>query len=134
MISVALSGDGLTLAVGALQENFGATGVSDTLEDVDAAFAHMVLQHVPSPAEAVAEMARVVRPGGRVVVVDFVEHDRDWMKEKLAVQWQGFPTETVRGWFGQAGLEDLSLEVIEPPAKSHDLPATFIAAGYKRAA
>ena len=40
---------------------------------MDAAFAHMVLQYLPSPAEAVAEMIRVVRPGGLLVVVDFVQ-------------------------------------------------------------
>ena len=52
---------------------------------------------MPSPAEAVREMARVV--AGRaasVVIVDFVQHDREWMKDKLGVLWQGFDTlETV---------------------------------------
>ena len=54
--------------------------------EVDAAFAHMVLHYLPSPAEAVREMARVVKPGGHVVVVDFVRHDREWMRDELGVQ------------------------------------------------
>ena len=45
---------------------------------VDAAFAHMVLHYLPSPAEALAEMGRVVKPGGLVVVVD-----DDWVLHLL---------------------------------------------------
>ena len=101
--------------------------------EVDAAFAHMVLHYVPSPADAVREMARIVGPGGTVVVVDFVQHDREWMKEKLGVMWQGFPMETVRTWFEQAGLEGLGIEVTESAARSPELPATFIATAHKRA-
>ncbi|HVS04042.1 MAG TPA: class I SAM-dependent methyltransferase, partial [Thermoanaerobaculia bacterium] len=43
--------------------------------EVDYAFANMVLHHVEEPAAAVREMARVVRPGGRVVITDLDEHD-----------------------------------------------------------
>ena len=99
--------------------------------EVDAAFAHMVLHYVASPADAVREMARVVKPGGVVVVVDFVQHDREWMKEKLGVMWQGFPSDTVRSWFAQAGLEGLGIEQSEPAARNADLPATFIATAHK---
>ncbi len=99
--------------------------------DVQAAFAHMVLHYLPSPAEAVREMARVVAPGGRIVVVDFVQHDREWMRERLGVLWQGFPLDTVREWFDGADLVDLDIEVDEPGGKGHDIPATFIAAARK---
>ncbi len=122
-------------------EAAGAAGVESRTGDagalpladgeVDAAFAHMVLHYLPSPADAVAEMARIVRPGGRVIIVDFVQHDREWMKDKLGVLWQGFPAETVRGWFEQAGLEDLRVEEGDPPTKNQDLPATFIATANK---
>ena len=96
--------------------------------EVDAAMAHMVLHYVASPAEALHEMARIVRPGGRIVVVDFVQHDHAWMKEQLGVLWQGFALDVVQRWFREAGLEDIQVVVDEqPPRGGADLPHTFVA-------
>ena len=97
----------------------------------DAALAHMVLHYVGSPAEAIREMARVVKPGGRVVIVDFVENDREWMKQELGVLWSGFPVSAVREWLTAAGLGSIEIEQHEPARKGSDLPATFIAAATK---
>ena len=101
--------------------------------EVDAAFAHMVLQYLPSPAEALRELARVVRPGGTVVVVDFVRHDRAWMQDELGVVWLGFPPEEVARWLGEAGLAEVRLEVQPASARGADLPETFVASGTLRA-
>jgi ArsR family transcriptional regulator len=95
--------------------------------EVDAAFAHMVLHYVPQPAEAIREMARVVRPGGRVVVVDFVQHEAEWMREELGVLWLGFPSDDVVRWLEAAGLRDVRVQHYASP----DLPATFVASGLK---
>jgi SAM-dependent methyltransferase len=99
------------------------------LEDasVDAAFAHMVLHYLPSPAEALAEMARILKPGGLVVIVDFEQHDREWMREELGVQWLGFPLEDVRSWLVEAGLEEPRIDREPDRERERDLPATFIA-------
>ncbi len=98
--------------------------------EVDAALAHMVLHYVGSPAEAIREMARVVRDRGRVVIVDFVENDREWMKEELGVLWQGFPLDALREWMTAAGLDRIQIEQHES-GKGSDLPATFIASAHK---
>ncbi len=95
--------------------------------EVNAVLAHMVVHYLPSPAEAVREMARVVAPGGRVVLVDFVRHEQEWMREELGVTWLGFDLEEVRGWFTAAGLEAFSCETLAPNGGGRDLPATFIA-------
>ena len=106
------------------------------LEDgeVDAAFAHMVLQYLPSPAEALVEMVRVVRPGGRVVVVDFVRHDREWMRQELGVTWLGFPPEEISQLLEEAGLREARVERQPPATRGGDLPETFIADGRKAGA
>jgi ubiquinone/menaquinone biosynthesis C-methylase UbiE/DNA-binding MarR family transcriptional regulator len=95
--------------------------------EVDAAFAHMVLQYLASPIEALREMARVVRPGGSVVVVDFVRHDREWMREELGVLRLGFTAEEIVSGFISAGLPEPRIEIQAPASRAADLPETFIA-------
>jgi ArsR family transcriptional regulator len=95
--------------------------------EVDAAFAHLVLQYLPAPARAFAELARVVKPGGAVVVVDFVRHDREWMRQELGVVWMGFAPEEIASGLAEAGLEHVRVEVQAPAQRGGDLPATFIA-------
>ncbi len=99
------------------------------LEDgeVDAAFAHMVLQYLARPEVCISEMCRVIRPGGSIVVVDFVEHDLDWMREELGVKSLGFEVEQIRQWISDLGMVDVQIQVEAPAAKGRDLPSTFIA-------
>jgi ubiquinone/menaquinone biosynthesis C-methylase UbiE/DNA-binding MarR family transcriptional regulator len=95
--------------------------------EVDAALAHMVVQYLASPAEALREMARAVRPGGAVVVVDFLHHDHEWMRQELGVTWLGFTQGEIAAWFADAGLGELRIETEAAAAGGRDLPATFIA-------
>ena len=95
--------------------------------EVDGALAHMVLHYLPSPGDAIRDMARVVRPGGAVVVVDFVHHQHEWMREELGVTWLGFEEAEVTGWFEAAGLVDFRCDVQEGRSAGRDLPGTFIA-------
>ncbi|HEX5066973.1 MAG TPA: metalloregulator ArsR/SmtB family transcription factor [Myxococcota bacterium] len=105
------------------------------LEDgtVDAAFAHMVLHYLPSPADALREMARVVVPGGKIVIVDFVLHEHEWMRHELGVTWLGFAEQELRDWFDEARLEGFRYETRAGDSSARDLPATFIASAHKPA-
>jgi ArsR family transcriptional regulator len=95
--------------------------------EVDAAFAHMVLQYLASPLVALREMARVVRPGGSVVVIDFVGHDREWMRQELGVLRLGFTAEEIESSFASLGLEQPRVEIQASASRTADLPETFIA-------
>jgi ArsR family transcriptional regulator len=101
--------------------------------ELDAAFAHMVLQYLASPAEAIAEMARVVKPGGSVVLIDFAKHERDWMRSELGVVWMGFAPGEIARWLEAAGLAGVRVDAQAPAARGADLPATFIASATKPA-
>ncbi|MDH3520341.1 MAG: metalloregulator ArsR/SmtB family transcription factor [Myxococcales bacterium] len=103
----------------------GALPLAD--REVDAALAHMVLQHLPSPGEAIREMARCVRCGGAVVVVDFVRHEHEWMRQELGVTWLGFEQTEVESWFRDAHLEPPLIQIYAGASASRDLPGTFIA-------
>ena len=68
-------------------------------DSVDVAVANMVLHHAPDPARMLAEMARVVRPGGTIAITDEVEHHYEWMRTEQADIWLGFTPEQIQGYF-----------------------------------
>jgi ubiquinone/menaquinone biosynthesis C-methylase UbiE len=96
----------------------------------DAAFAHMVLHSLEEPERAVREMARIVKPGGHLVLVDFMPHEHEWMKQELGLLWLGFAPETLVEWLEAAGLERPRITSHEPEAK-RDFPASFVALSRK---
>jgi ArsR family transcriptional regulator len=77
------------------------------LEDgsVDNIIIHQVLHYAHSPAAAIAEAARVLAPGGTLLVVDFAAHEREELRTTDAHIRLGFEDEVMAGWFASAGLE-----------------------------
>jgi ArsR family transcriptional regulator len=80
-------------------------------QSVDAAFCVMVLHFLSDPQRAVADLCRVARRGGTVIVVDLVKHQQDWMREQMAHRWLGFAKEQIEDWFGEAGVSQLDYEL-----------------------
>jgi len=74
-------------------------------ETADLVTLHQVLHYLDDPAAAVAEAARVLKPGGRLLIADFAPHELDFLREEQAHRRLGFTEEEVRGWLVQAGLE-----------------------------
>ncbi|HEU4340352.1 MAG TPA: metalloregulator ArsR/SmtB family transcription factor [Candidatus Binatia bacterium] len=77
---------------------------------VDAAFCVMVLHFLPHPERAVAELCRITRAGGAVILVDLVEHQQEWMRLEMAHRWPGFGKSTVGGWLRRAGVSTVNYE------------------------
>jgi ubiquinone/menaquinone biosynthesis C-methylase UbiE len=78
---------------------------------VDAAFCVMVLHFVPDPARAIANLCRITRLGGPIILVDLVQHKQDWMREQMAHQWLGFDQPAIERWFRQAGASAVDYEL-----------------------
>jgi len=74
----------------------------------DAVLFHQVLHYADAPQDAVAEAARVLRPGGRLLVVDFAGHDLESLRAEHAHRRLGFDEGEVVGWLRAAGLRALA--------------------------
>jgi ArsR family transcriptional regulator len=79
----------------------------------DCVIIHQVLHYAHAPADAIAEAARVLAPGGTLLVVDFAAHDREELRTFDAHLRLGFADEVMEGWFKAAGLELDHLEHLE---------------------
>jgi ArsR family transcriptional regulator len=82
-------------------------------QSADSVIIHQVLHYAHSPAVAVAEAARVLAPGGTLLVVDFAAHEREELRETDAHIRLGFEDEAMAGWFAAAGLEIDRIEHLE---------------------
>lgn len=84
-----------------------------TDESVDYVFANMYLHHVDIPQVAIKEMARIMKPGGKLVITDMDEHDFEFLRKEQHDRWLGFKRQDVENWFEEAGLKNVQVECME---------------------
>lgn len=89
----------------------------------DLVVVHQVLHYLEDPARALDEAARLVAPGGLLVVVDFAPHDHDFLRS-AAHRRLGFAHEHLCQWFDDAGLDCARIVDIEPPIDIDGLTVT----------
>ena len=82
-----------------------SSGSRSTTGDLDAAMLMLVLHHTADPARVLAEAARVLRPGGRLLVADMLPHDRDEYRQQMGHVWLGFGERQIERWLAAAGFE-----------------------------
>jgi ubiquinone/menaquinone biosynthesis C-methylase UbiE len=126
-----------------------ADGGSLPLQDasLDAIFANMYLHHTPDPLAAIREMARLLKPGGRLVITDMDTHPYAWLKDEMADVWQGFERSRLRSWFEQVDLVNVIVDstgqtchaekgttsITDSAGRKADI-SIFVAVGTKRVA
>jgi ArsR family transcriptional regulator len=79
----------------------------------DSVIIHQVLHYAHSPAAAIAEAARVLTPGGTLLIVDFAAHEREELRLSDAHIRLGFDDAVMSGWFAAAGLSVDHVEHLE---------------------
>jgi ArsR family transcriptional regulator len=77
----------------------------------DVALLSQTLHHAADPAQALAEGVRVVRPGGKLLVLDLRDHDEAWVRDKLGDRHLGFADQALADLLGRAGLIDVKVTV-----------------------
>jgi ArsR family transcriptional regulator len=97
---------------------------------LDAATLLLVLHHIPDPAAVLNDVARVTKPGGRVLIVDMLPHDREEYRQQMGHVWLGFSQEQTRRLLSAAGFESIRIVPLPPDANAKG-PALFCAAAAK---
>ncbi len=91
----------------------------------------LVLHHLPEPRKAVAELARVLRPGGRVIVVEMLPHEHDSYRRQMGDVWLGFSETQVARMLAEAGFGRVRVVPVAPETRARG-PALFVASGEKQ--
>jgi ArsR family transcriptional regulator len=84
----------------------------------DLVIVHQVLHYLDDPARALAQAARLLAPGGRLLVVDFAPHGLEFLRETQAHRRLGFAPDQVCGWLEEAGLTAEHAGDLAPPEAS----------------
>lgn len=86
----------------------------------DLVIVHQVLHYLDDPARALREVARLLMPGGRILVVDFAPHNFEFLREAQAHRRLGFTSNQVAHWLDEAGLDGALVKNIASPKKGSD--------------
>jgi len=94
--------------------------------EMDSVFLSQSLHHAAQPEIAIREAARVLKPGGQLIVLDLVAHEQEWVREQYADLWLGFDPDRLTEFFTAAGLEPL--EGGRLPGATPELPVLLMTA------
>jgi len=98
---------------------------------LDAATVMLVLHHLADPAAALAEAKRALKPGGRLLIVDMLPHEREEYKQQMGHVWLGFSAEQMTRLMEGAGFEGVRVHPL-PGEEGARGPSLFVATGRKR--
>jgi ubiquinone/menaquinone biosynthesis C-methylase UbiE/DNA-binding MarR family transcriptional regulator len=95
-------------------------------EELDVALLLLVLHHVPEPKRALAEAARTLKPGGRLLVLDMLPHEREEYRQTMGHVWLGISQKQMKDWLRDASFTGLRWQPLPPDTKTKG-PSLFVA-------
>ncbi|PTU74994.1 ArsR/SmtB family transcription factor [Pseudomonas mangrovi] len=81
-----------------------ADALNETPIEADCVVLNMVLHHFAAPADAIKQLARLVKPGGSLLITELCSHNQSWAREACGDLWLGFEQDDLARWADAAGL------------------------------
>jgi len=98
--------------------------------ELDAATLLLVLHHLSGPADALREAARVLKPGGRILICDMLPHDHEEYRQQMGHVWLGFGEAQINGLLADTGFSDVRIVPLASNTAAKG-PALFVASAVK---
>jgi ArsR family transcriptional regulator len=99
-------------------------------QELDSALMVLVLPYLAEPLPALAEAARTIKPGGRLVIVDMQPHERQDYRQDMGHVWLGFSRQQIESWFSELHFTKVRWHAIPPDSQAKG-PDLFVAAATK---
>jgi ArsR family transcriptional regulator len=97
----------------------------------DLAMAILVLHHVPTPRDSLAELFRITRPGGRVLIIEQTAHDNEAFREHMQDRWWGFEPGALAEMLSSAGYAGVERRRLATAVRAERAPDLFVLTGTK---
>jgi len=94
--------------------------------ELDVALMMLVLHHLPEPKRVLAEAGRVLKPGGRLLVLDMLPHEREEYRQTMGHVWLGFSEKQMTQWLHASGFKEIRWHMLPPESKAKG-PSLFVA-------
>ena len=94
--------------------------------ELDVALLMLVLHHLPEPKRALAESARALKSGGRLLILDMLPHEREDYRQTMGHVWLGISEKQMTQWLHEAGYKSVRWRTLPPESKAKG-PSLFVA-------
>ncbi len=98
---------------------------------VDLAIAMLVLHHVPTPRDSLAELYRIIRSGGQALIVEQMAHENDRFHDRMQDRWWGFEPPTFGALMESVGFEEVGVRQLATVERAEHAPDLFAVTGRK---
>lgn len=107
---------------------------AESCSDCDAAILHFVLHQVANPKDVVSASEKLLKGGGRLLIVDRVKHEDESAKSAFGSIWLGFSDELLEEWLSEAGFADAQWRIMPScdPADDRPHPGVFVLSAVKK--
>ncbi|AHC13617.1 metalloregulator ArsR/SmtB family transcription factor [Salinispira pacifica] len=98
-------------------------------ESMDVVLISQALHHCRSPENVIQEAARVLVPGGKMLILDLYRHSQEWLQDRFGDHWLGFEQEEIERWVENGGFGNCNVRIIRSDSEHTEIDTLVVYAG-----